>query len=69
VSYFRYSQRISGLLVLKNDEGFYIGRIALDPDGIHEPYSKESNYFNTREEAESHLVTLQGEGSDNDGIG
>ena len=44
------SDNISELQVLKSAAGYYIGRTE---EGI--PYSRQSDYFRTRESAQEHL--------------
>lgn len=43
--------KISELMVLKSNAGYYIGTIIIYPDNSYEPYSRESEYFKTKEEA------------------
>ena len=46
----------SKLKVLKSNAGYYIGRTSINEDfGFEEPYSRESGYFRTLEEAELEL--------------
>ena len=45
---------ISELLVLKSNAGYYIGRI----HKLHGPYSRNSDYYNTRKEAQDALDAL-----------
>lgn len=44
-------EKISEPKVLKSNAGYYIGTIIEYPDGSYEPYSRESEYFKTKEQA------------------
>jgi len=52
---------ISQLKVLKSNAGYYIGRMCQDEDGCMQPYSRESGYYRTREEAEHDLCEEHGD--------
>ena len=50
----------SEMKVLQSAAGYYIGTIYTDPDdGFEEPGSRDSDYFDTREEAEKYLEELE----------
>lgn len=54
---------VSTLCVMKSAAGFYVGRYCMESDessddycgGMHEPYSRESDYYSTRELAQQAL--------------
>ncbi len=54
---------ISKRQVMKSAEGWYVGKscIAAFEDGFNypEPYSRESNYFETKEQAQEELESLE----------
>lgn len=45
----------SDLQVLKSAAGWYIGTIHTDDDGFQEPGSRDSGYYQTKEEAQQAL--------------
>lgn len=47
--------KISELKVLQSAAGFYIGRVYMHSKHIVEPYSRESNYFQDKELAQTAL--------------
>lgn len=49
------AKKISELKVLKSNAGFYIGKTYESEHGNDYPYSRESGYYKTREEAQSAL--------------
>ena len=55
------------LMVLKSPAGYYIGTIYEDPAGFQEPGSRDSDYFDTRAQAETFLYML--ESGDPDALG
>lgn len=48
--------RISELLVLESAAGFYIGRVYKHSEEDYEPYSRDSNYFRNKEDAQAALL-------------
>jgi hypothetical protein len=54
----------SDMQVLRSPAGWYIGTIYTGPDGFMEPGSRDSDYFETREEAEQALGALSAMGDD-----
>lgn len=56
--------RFSELQVLRSGAGYYIGTIYHNSAGYDEPGSRDSGYYQTREEAENDLALLL-EGSPN----
>jgi len=48
----------SGLKVMRSPAGWYLGRTCWDKeDGFEEPYSRESDYFGTEEQAKTKLAS------------
>lgn len=47
--------KISNLMVLESAAGFYIGKVMYYSDDEFNPYSRESNYFINKEDAETAL--------------
>lgn len=45
-------KRFSDFLILQSAAGFYIGKVEFVSDDESQPYSRNSQYFETREEAE-----------------
>lgn len=54
-------QNISKLKVLKSNAGFYVGR-TLKEDGVEMPYDRESDYFESKIEAQKELNTMKEQG-------
>ena len=52
-------ETVSDLRVLKSAAGFYVGRVEISPEGYEFPYCRESEYYPTREKAESALAFLR----------
>ena len=54
---------VSALKVMQSAAGFYVGRSCVDlADGnFEQPYSRESDYFATAEDAEPYRAYLEGE--------
>lgn len=54
---------ISELKVMKSGAGYYIGRSCTEDDdpGFPMPYSRESGYFASAEEAQTHLDNYGGD--------
>lgn len=54
-------ENISELKVMKSAAGFYLGRSYRDEEcgGAELPYSRNSGYFATREEAEAALASYE----------
>ena len=48
--------KISELIVLESNGGFYIGRVYEHSRFEYEPYSRESSYMATRDIAEAALI-------------
>lgn len=46
------------LMVLMSAAGYYIGTLYNDPAGFQEPGSRDSGYYETREEAEASLRVM-----------
>ena len=47
---------VSGLMVMKSAAGYYIGRSYWDTEcGFEGPYSRESGYYGTEDEAQADL--------------
>lgn len=51
--------RYTELLVLQSNAGYYIGTLFIGSDGFVEPGSRDSEYFDTREEAQKYLQWLE----------
>jgi len=48
---------VSDLMVCQSAAGYYLGRMCLDKeDGFEEPYSRESDYFASKEKAAAALA-------------
>lgn len=48
---------VSNLMVCQSAAGFYLGRMCVDKaDGFEEPYSRESDYYASRKEAQAALA-------------
>lgn len=45
--------------VLQSGAGYYIGTLYNNPEGWQEPGSRDSDYFQTREQAEKHLKMFE----------
>ena len=48
--------KISELMILKSDKGYYIGRIYKYSEDVYEPYSRESPFYKEEEVAKKDLV-------------
>ena len=46
------------LQVLHSNAGYYVGTMYNNPDGYQEPGSRDSDYFNKKEEAQAFLDQL-----------
>jgi hypothetical protein len=57
--YITDKENYSDMRVMKSGAGFYIGTIHNDPDFGEEPGSRDSDYFSTKEEAESFLASVE----------
>lgn len=51
----REDPRISNFMVLKSGGGYYVGTLYNNDEGWQEPNSRETDYFDTKEEAERAL--------------
>lgn len=49
------SMNYSDLMVMRSNAGYYIGTMYHNPDGYDEPGSRDSEYFLSREAAQSAL--------------
>lgn len=56
--YIKDAGRYSDLQVLHSGGGFYVGTIYENPDGYSEPGSRDSDYFSTLQQAETHLAAI-----------
>lgn len=54
----------SNLQVLSSAAGYYVGTIYTHPEGWSEPGSRDTDYFNTRDEAETALRALMEDSPD-----
>ncbi|MDO4644044.1 MAG: hypothetical protein Q4A74_09410 [Cardiobacteriaceae bacterium] len=48
----------SDLRILKSAAGYYVGRVELDEEGHEWPFSRESDYYRSKEKAEDALKFL-----------
>lgn len=53
------NKKISELMVLQTAAGFYIGRLYYESPDEAQPYSRETQYFKTKEEAEYALEHIE----------
>ena len=54
-NFINHKEGYSEMQVLKSPAGYYVGTIYTDVDGFQEPGSRDSEYFGSHEEAQSHL--------------
>lgn len=58
-SYIKDKGNYTDLQVLRSGAGYYIGTLYNNPDGFQEPGSRDSDYFETEEQAKGYLDTLE----------
>jgi hypothetical protein len=55
-----YKPGLSALQVFRSAAGYYVGTAYTAEDGTVEPGSRDSDYFRTEAQAQTHLRTLTG---------